>query len=935
MGKKVRYTTELWARKRENRYFQILTHLIVPSDFYEPLTEYQPNLKYYFLVQNLLPKEWRILRNGIWFYCFPPFYNKRIQGWKIHVSATTSNAEAILQAAVPVLVKSGVSFKFALDSTILHLLNGKWWPRGASGKFITIYPHSDIQFFYLLKQLYKVLRHFEGPYILSDKRYKDCKVLYYRYGGFEPLETLTTLGSFTAGLVSPDGSFVEDKRNPFFSPPFWVKDPFPDDEAESANEKEIYLNKKRYKVKRAIAISNTGGVYVADDLISNQEIILKEARPFTGIDAISQLKKEARILDKLMQKGYTIAPKVLELFREWEHLFLAEEYVNGIPLTIYVTTKSPVLAIRPSRKDIQHYVNEVCTIVQSVAEAMDILHSLNIVFGDVSPNNIIVLRQKNKLSVKLIDFEGAYELGVDTPVRLFTPGFAAKDRLGHSMPMPEDDWYGLGSLLLFLLFPINPVRDLDENVVWRFLNELKKDFDLPATLIELVHELTAVNVKRRPSFQDVKHKLEQAQNDQKRSLMRERNVNVLARDKKENHFLTAEMLQSTIKNICQYILKQASYSRRDRLFPSDPAKTNPLSVNHGALGVVYALHLMGEEIPKAVFNWIESQEISTAKYSPGLYTGLSGIAWVFSVLGKLDLAVEIWNKAYFHPLLYGEWNIYSGAAGCGLTALHLWLITQEKKFLEQAIVIGETILKAARKNKRGLYWSSESVGYAHGASGIALFLLYLYCVTRDKKFVEYGRRALDFDLSFARKTMDGFLSIPFDQTNTRVLLPYWEVGSAGLGTTVLYYFLITKDERLEPILSGLIGDTMRKYTVFPGLFNGLAGLGNFLLNCYSFLGNPLYLEVAKKTAEGILLFKIEKPDGIAFPGENLYRISTDFATGSAGIGLYLHRLQRLAPDFNFVLDDLITRYLTAESSNDMGEDSAERTGPGKLLLQTA
>jgi hypothetical protein len=39
-----------------------------------------------------------------------------------------------------------------------------------------------------------------------------------------------------------------------------------------------------------------------------------------------------------------------------------------------------------------------------------------------------------------------------------------------------------------------------------------------------------------------------------------------------------------------------------------------------------------------------------------------------------------------------------------------------------------------------------------------------------------------------------------------------------------------------------------------------------------------------------MLFAIEKPSGIVFPGEELIRVSTDFGTGSAGTGLFLHRL---------------------------------------------
>jgi hypothetical protein len=39
-----------------------------------------------------------------------------------------------------------------------------------------------------------------------------------------------------------------------------------------------------------------------------------------------------------------------------------------------------------------------------------------------------------------------------------------------------------------------------------------------------------------------------------------------------------------------------------------------------------------------------------------------------------------------------------------------------------------------------------------------------------------------------------------------------------------------------------------------------------------------------------MLFAIEKPTGIVFPGEELLRISTDYGTGSAGTGTFFHRL---------------------------------------------
>jgi hypothetical protein len=62
-------------------------------------------------------------------------------------------------------------------------------------------------------------------------------------------------------------------------------------------------------------------------------------------------------------------------------------------------------------------------------------------------------------------------------------------------------------------------------------------------------------------------------------------------------------------------------------------------------------------------------------------------------------------------------------------------------------------------------------------------------------------------------------------------------------------------------------------------------------------------------AEGILLFRIDRPEGIGFAGEQAIRESADFGTGAAGISLFLDRLIKADSgahgNFNFVVDELI------------------------------
>ena len=106
---------------------------------------------------------------------------------------------------------------------------------------------------------------------------------------------------------------------------------------------------------------------------------------------------------------------------------------------------------------------------------------------------------------------------------------------------------------------------------------------------------------------------------------------------------------------------------------------------------------------------------------------------------------------------------------------------------------------------------------------------------------------------------------------------------------VLRYHKLLPNDSYRFILEKIFVDTDRKYAVFPGLFNGLTGLGDLLLGMYEFSRESRFLEAAARVAQGIMLFRVERR-GIAFPGDSLSRLSCDYGTGSAGIALFLGEL---------------------------------------------
>jgi lantibiotic modifying enzyme len=154
------------------------------------------------------------------------------------------------------------------------------------------------------------------------------------------------------------------------------------------------------------------------------------------------------------------------------------------------------------------------------------------------------------------------------------------------------------------------------------------------------------------------------------------------------------------------------------------------------------------------------------------------------------------------------------------------------------------------------------------------------------------------------------------------LYPYWRLGSAGVGMATLRFYRLLQEPRYLSILEKIFIDTDRKYAVLPGVFMGLSGIGEFLLDMHDVFGGTRYLQSAHKAAQGIMNFRVDRA-GIAFPGEMLSRLSCDYGTGSAGIALFLNRLQGHQIG-NFMLDALFQK-------RGLGEQSLETES--SVLLQ--
>lgn len=371
--------------------------------------------------------------------------------------------------------------------------------------------------------------------------------------------------------------------------------------------------------------------------------------------------------------------------------------------------------------------------------------------------------------------------------------------------------------------------------------------------------------------------------------------------------LAAE-LEETLEGIADFLLATADYGRTDRLWPPHFMlfDTNPMSVAYGACGTAAALRRLRGDVPDAVKEWLLARPLSVDTYPPGLFVGLAGIAWVLDDLGLGERAAEAMRLAYASPLLYAEDGMFLGAAGWGLAALRLHGRTGDEEHLRRAVDAGEHLLRSAEQEDGALFWTFRQerkvhYGYAYGASGVALFLLYLGLRTGREEFVDAARRAIAYEMAHRLDSSHGISWSRHEGDN--LLLPYWMYGSAGVGTTVIRIAHHLGDPAYRAMAEEIAERAYTKWAVLPSLLEGMSGIGDFLLDMHRFTGEPRWHEMALDMAETVSWYRIERPQGIGYPGRWLTRMTTDYDTGSAGVGLFLHRVLHGGPRMFVDLED--------------------------------
>ncbi|SEG54137.1 Protein kinase domain-containing protein [Actinacidiphila yanglinensis] len=946
----------------------VLPYLAHHPRWFENVTRRQPGSAHLREYRAAMPGDWRLRRHGYWLIADPPGMPEIGQGWKLHVSATSRTSAETLRRCLPVLREAGVRFKFLMDPAAVNEANGKTYARASSGKFIAVYPEDLPRFHAVAKALTEATDGLDGPYVLSDRRYPGSRVVHYRYGGFTSRFELLPTGLRDLLIEAPDGSLVADERTPYWSAPHWAGDPFAhavrspavppatstvaDPAADPATEPEqaapagepdpAPLLDGRFRADKALLFSNRGGIYRGTDIRTGAEVVLREARPGVEvgpqrIDAVPLLRHEYNLLTELAGTGFFVRP--VAYFTQWEHAFLVEEFVDGDHIGRLSTSQNPLYGLDMTPERLAAYYQRLQGLWLQIADAIAACHERGIVLGDLSATNIMVTEDDR---IRIIDLESAFHEGVDRGAGLSTPGLVTLRARAAGCGDRRTDYYALGGLLLSCVLACQQSDVVDHAIPLRLLAEVAADLALPAELVELITDLYDEEAAL-PDPAELRARI--AALPFGRAW---RQPPPLARPAPSDPERGADLrrrVRDVLDGVADFLVGAADPTREDRLFPADLLvfETNPLSLAYGAYGCLYALHLVRGRVPDELLGWALRRDTGHETLPPGLYYGSAGAAWALSALGHREQAVALLRDAAGHPLLEAEPGVTGGMAGHGMACLRLWRDSGLPEFLDRARAIGARLAETAERDGVHAHWRAADgripVGYGDGASGVAMFLLALHAATGAPEPLELGRAALEFDLSCAEYSPHGLLCFPASagkEGPASVLRHYWDEGTAGVLTTLLRYAAVTGDEQLRKQVDRLLPDVRRKYTAFPQLFHGISGIANALLDAYEFLGDPELLGDAERAAEAVLCSAVRRPEGVVFPGEQTLRESADLATGSAGIALFLLRLERTAPgartNANFLLDDLLRdlpdRLLGGRAGRSSDRGSSGGTGGG-------
>jgi hypothetical protein len=766
-----------------------------------------------------------------------------------------------------------VPFKHIACAKFFVLMHHKHAARQQSGKFCVAYPPDEKSAARIMAELVAALPDEEGPYVLTDRRYGGSRVVHYRYGAYAERSRVRIDGSHESLLRDANGRVVPDIRGVRFQLPEGITDPFggPAESTRSGRSPSF----AGYSFDRVIQHSNAGGAYQARDSSSGRVVFIKESREHNGLvspasTSRDRLRCEYRTLRALHAACPGICPAPISYFTHWEHEFLVTEFVPGISLWQWCVAHNPIIWSTAEAADFHAYYRRCRHILDELSSTLRRMHDLGYVFVDLNPRNVLI---GDDDSARLIDFEVAARTAeLTTPIGV--PGYyPTTDQVGDDKVRYDE--YGLSSLALSMIAPLNTTADRNPVVLTHLRHQLDPQRLIPDSLWTLASRFRGAagsGAAATPTPAE----------------------------------LDADPVGQLTRLRDRLITGLLEHDHPDGRVPLGPQSyaTNALCVAHGLAGVVHALTSAGAPAPKLLERLRRESLAGCGQLPPGLDVGLAGIAWVLADHGLIQEALALLAAADAHPLLAGSATLEHGKAGVGLAHLALFGHTGDEFHLDRAASLADSIPRDRDLNEQ--LGRHNATGLSAGRAGLALLDFYLAEIAGQGGRLASGLRLLAAELDRAAPAEGGLL-FPASDKDTR-LMPYLYCGTAGVGMVASRFLAATGDERLTLTMPGLLSGASGKFSYYGGLYAGMAGLGLFLDDHARRHRDEATAAQARLVAKRMFLYTVPHREGSWVMGEHSLRMSGDLWCGSAGVLLFLTQFLEGRADCLFTLDHLSSAY---------------------------
>ncbi|RJL22590.1 class IV lanthionine synthetase LanL [Bailinhaonella thermotolerans] len=917
---------------------------------------------------------WSAEERGFWCKVAPDGYPMPDQGWKLHVSATILAAPVVLARAARVLLGAGCAFKFPVTLDRYWELLAPHSARAQAGKFITVYPRDDAEAVRLAALLDEATRGLPGPAILSDRPYRPGSLVHYRYGAFTGHRVLGNDGIYEVRLRTPDGVLIRDERLPSFSPPPFAISPFPSAAGlagsgssgssrpsgparraagSGGKPRGVVLN-GRFVVREAIRHANRGGVYVAEDVKTGDEVIVKEGRPhacsdLSGRDARDRLAAERDALLALAPTGGV--PGVLDFFEQGGHAFLAQESIRGLTAQRWADECAGPLGTDGFGCPAERVTPVVAALVRLLRE----VHGLGYVFRDLSPGNVMI---QPGGEVRLIDLEYAARPGTTVMIG-GTPGYLAPELARHSgefreAPGESADLYGLGALTYFLATGSPPGLwdDEDAGPAWgaRAAAHVARVAEADPTLALLSPMVTgllaepgdrwslaacAAFLDGLPASPLTPHLGPASPHLGPASplpgpaspLTPDRPAGPEAASRATPYRITRanghppapragvdELVADGLAWLGEILDPREDAASP---WPNDVQgfETDPCSVGSGAAGV---LPVLPAELAGPVARWLRRRLAEEDVWPPGLYSGRSGALWSLYENAPDDETREFARAAAHRlPTDFPSPDVTHGLAGCAMSTLRVAVHADDDPLRDRA---GRMLaaLDAARSDLGGHpHWPTppthdstlaglDHYGFAHGLAGIGTALLYGAAALGRADWLDTAHEIAATFRDHAE--LDGdtvwWPSRRGEPESVRPRSPHWCSGSSGIGSFLVRHWYATGDAGSLDLARRAARAVHRtRWQTSGALCHGLPGEGDFLLDMAAFTGEERYRRQAGDLAECLAARAVRRDGRLRVP-DRLGEAPHTYLGGTAGVLSFLLRLRGGGPRA-WTLDDVL------------------------------